>query len=342
MRWELYGGNIWIFPQKKEVMMNKSNIIVFCVCILSFSSFGYASEKERPSKDPVGIRLHDLPMTELFDIIRKSDNKRERSDAIYELMIRDDASAAPSLFDIISGSTEFYIYSRAADTLGRIGDASIVSCLTNLYYSVESSDHEKAHVICWTLGLLREESAVPTLLDALRHEDNNVRFFAARSLGEIGNQRAVSALTNIWVNDAYVLVRQNAAIALGRLQCNTVKPVLLALVEGKDPAYTHNQYWQFYAAVALAYLNDSVGLDIIKQVANDKDSPNNLNSAEELVRLKQKSGVDVLIGMIDNQNMCTRRRALKALRRATGQNFGMDTKDWKKWWEKNKDDFKFK
>jgi HEAT repeat protein len=60
------------------------------------------------------------------------------------------------------------------------------------------------------------DSSVDPLMDALRHEDRQVRGYATAALGEIGEKRAIEAL-NPLLQDEDRQVREAAAEALRKL-----------------------------------------------------------------------------------------------------------------------------
>jgi HEAT repeat protein len=69
----------------------------------------------------------------------------------------------------------------------------------------------------FALGQLRSTDAVPALLDALKTDkDADIRGQAAFALGQIGDARALEAITAA-LKDANADVRKQAAFALGQL-----------------------------------------------------------------------------------------------------------------------------
>jgi hypothetical protein len=70
-----------------------------------------------------------------------------------------------------------------------------------------------------TLGEIGDKSAVAPLIKALREdEDNDVRKFAAEALGKIGDTRAIEPLKEASINDEKDFVRATAKISLAQLR----------------------------------------------------------------------------------------------------------------------------
>ena len=85
---------------------------------------------------------------------------------------------------------------KAAEALGRIGDARAVEPLAKTLKDEDSSVRYCAGGALRALPLerIRNESAVAALTNALDHEDCKVRCNAAHALGRIGDKSAVPAL----------------------------------------------------------------------------------------------------------------------------------------------------
>jgi len=173
----------------------------------------------------------------------KSSNIRLRSVAIGALGKCEDTTATPILLEALSDSLPS-VRRRAASSLGELGDSRAVDKLISLledssasvrytasYALAKIGDGEvtlillskieennggslgRYHII-ETLGMLRDESAVPVLLDLLDDPLYLNRGFACQALGHFrGNYRVANALKRS-LNDASEFVRMMAGNAL--------------------------------------------------------------------------------------------------------------------------------
>ncbi|TQQ81279.1 HEAT repeat domain-containing protein [Halonotius terrestris] len=116
----------------------------------------------------------------------------------------------------------------AASALGKLGDESAVSSLTNAL----SDNNSKVRVrVCLALGMIGHASAVPALIDRLSDPSGRVREEAAVALSTIGTDQALAALTDMMDsnNDS---IRRVAANALGEAgTADVVEPLANALTD---------------------------------------------------------------------------------------------------------------
>jgi HEAT repeat protein len=116
----------------------------------------------------------------------------------------------------------------AASALGKLGDESAVSSLTNAL----SDTNSKVRVrICMALAMIGHASAVPALINRLSDPNARVREEAAVALSTIGTDQALASLTEMMdsENDS---IRQVAANALGEAgTADVVEPLADALTD---------------------------------------------------------------------------------------------------------------
>jgi HEAT repeat protein len=68
----------------------------------------------------------------------------------------------------------------------------------------------------------------------------------------------------------------------------------------------------------------------------DENSYVRATAALVLGDLKDTRGVEPLIEALSDESHGVRKNAAFALKRITGQNFGIDPSKWQEWWEKNR------
>ena len=90
------------------------------------------------------------------------------------------------------------------------------------------------------MGEAGSPDALPALIEALRHENGNVRRLAASALGKIGDPRAVPPLLGC-LDDEKPQVRQYAITALGRIGDVAAIPVLRRVLADPDEKYYNHR-----------------------------------------------------------------------------------------------------
>jgi HEAT repeat protein len=127
------------------------------------------------------------------------------------------------------GSSDWIVRAHAARALGRIGDVACVQPLIPLLQDTVKAVREDA-----AAGLARiGAAAVPTLLQALTHPDWVMRLHAVEALGKIKSPDAVAPLLGLLFNDRDAAVREDAARSLGEI--GDARAVEFLLVAMKEP-----------------------------------------------------------------------------------------------------------
>lgn len=120
---------------------------------------------------------------------------------------------------------------EAVEALGEIGDPAAAGPLT------EALTGDKYSGLRWkaaeALTQIGTES-VPYLINALENPDEDVRWKAAISLGEIGDRRAIDPLISL-LGDEDRFVRSRAAYALGIMGEQVIQPLAEVLSTEKNP-----------------------------------------------------------------------------------------------------------
>ncbi|WP_049934575.1 HEAT repeat domain-containing protein [Halalkalicoccus jeotgali] len=103
----------------------------------------------------------------------------------------------------------------AITALGKIGSDDSVEMLTE--YAASDGDPKLQLVTLKALGEIGSEEATQAVADRLTSENPEVRSAAARSLGLIGDTRAISPLSDVLEDDDADSVRASAAWALNQI-----------------------------------------------------------------------------------------------------------------------------
>lgn len=172
---------------------------------------------------------------------RRREVRLEAAEALGEI---GDGSAVDALIETL-GDVREDVRRAAAHSLGELHDPRAVSPLIAAIRSKFVSGDRAAEA-------LRElgEAAVEQLISVLSDDDHAVRYYAARTLGELGDARAVEPLIAATLQDRRWSVRREAATALGKLCDSRATSTLSAALKDGDT------YTQMKAAWALGRLSD--------------------------------------------------------------------------------------
>ncbi|MBN2373247.1 HEAT repeat domain-containing protein [bacterium] len=132
------------------------------------------------------------------------------SDAIYRLGEIREKSAVPRLARFLNDKSK-EIRIKAIEALGKIGDSG---CVDDLIAVLAENDKEIQRKSVESLGKIKDDRSTLPLIGLL--EDNDLQIFVIWSLGNIGDKRAVPALTRLLDSqDKYI--RFNAGQSLKKI-----------------------------------------------------------------------------------------------------------------------------
>lgn len=88
-------------------------------------------------------------------------------------------------------------------------------------------NHRVASSAAYALGEIRDNEAVPALINALENDRDHMRRIVAHALGKIGDRRAVQPLIEVLSNETQPLAVQVAVtMSLGRIGDPEAEPIL--------------------------------------------------------------------------------------------------------------------
>lgn len=204
-----------------------------------------------------------------------------------------DETVVPTLLDHLNSGDESMRY-RAALALGVIGDQRafqllMTSLLKDKYEVVRSSAAE-------ALGEFGDERAVPALAKALRDNEENVRWDAAKALGKIG-EAAVPALIEALKDRKWEVRHDASQILVNRLIWDgehwrgEYSPVNLAKIAGKAAVPTlirvlRDEQWtvRVNAAKILGEIGDKDAIPALTKAMKDPDTGQAAKEALEKIR----------------------------------------------------------
>lgn len=152
------------------------------------------------------------------------------------------------------------------------------------------------------VGLAKDTTAVPALIEILKGDDPELRYWAADALGKIGDARAVPDLI-VAVRDPFEAVRMSAAVALGDVKAREALPALSELVLGTlPPAKGYTLFnpvdvgaARWMAARALGRIGDPLAVTPLVDALLQNDGDLGVFVAEALGHLGDRRAVPALL-----------------------------------------------
>jgi HEAT repeat protein len=148
----------------------------------------------------------------------------------------------------------------AAQTLGKIGDASAIQALLPV---VHDPDLEVARRATYTLGQIGHADAIPTLLGLLDDPRHELRSTITKALEQVGKAN-IPALTRALQHEHWN-VREQIAEILGLIGDSNAIPNLEVALQDLDARV------RFAAVTALGHINGTKAKAVIALVRNDPD-----------------------------------------------------------------------
>lgn len=125
-------------------------------------------------------------------------------------------------------SPDWIVRMHAATALGRIGDAGVAASLMPLLQDKVKAVREEAAQALASIG----EAALPRLVMGLKHEDWLVRLHTIEALGKMKSAKTVEPLLYLMFNDRDSAVRVDAARSLGEIgEARAVEFLITAMAD---------------------------------------------------------------------------------------------------------------
>lgn len=198
-------------------------------------------------------KIHDTRAVEPLIQALKDEYKNVRKSAAWSLGMIKNTRAVKPLIQALKDKERF-VPSTASDAVTKIGEPAVKdliqalkdedSTLTVRYLASESLGEignpavepliQALQDLTWNfewgaiaLGKAKDKRAVPLLINALKSEDKEIRWRAAKILGKFKDPRSVEPLTDV-LKDEYDLVGSYAAISLTEIGEPALKPLINA------------------------------------------------------------------------------------------------------------------
>lgn len=207
---------------------------------------------------------------------------------IYEQVLARIPSASQELTRTLSTAHPI-LRARAADILGLRRDKTVVpillDALTGEYYTVRA----RAAI---ALGRIGDKRAIDPLLTALKDTEDDVRIGACLGLGFFKEPSTFDEITNVLLDDPKIEVRQAAAKALGNTGHPAAVPFLMEAL--RDP------YWWFERETASGDLLNAIermgdaALESLIEALKDKEGAVRKFAATLLGRMGNPRAIEPL------------------------------------------------
>jgi HEAT repeat protein len=185
------------------------------------------STVRREAAEALGKLGDSQAVQPLIDALKDSDESVRRS-TIEALGKLGDPRAVRPLIHALGDENEL-VCQAAVEALGRLGGAAMDLLVTAL----KDSDRKVREGVAKTLGKIGDIRAVRPLVNVLKDSDERVRQAASDALGKINDVRAVGCLIT-YLKDSDGNVRSGVAKALGRMGGDRAVPPLAAALEDGD------------------------------------------------------------------------------------------------------------
>jgi HEAT repeat protein len=190
---------------------------------------------------------------------------------------------------------DFEVQTQAAEALGSLGGEGI----NDLILALKDKDRDVRLGIIEALSVIRDQRAVPSLIELLGDTSSEVRWETAIALGEIGSPDAISPLKNS-LRDPDKYVRYGAASALAKIGWNPESD------EERAFYYVGLQEWQAVKECGPA------AIDALSLVLQDQDSSVRIQAIEILGQIGDKKAIPALMQSLRDQNADVRWKTVLA------------------------------
>lgn len=216
-----------------------------------------------------------------------------------------DARVVAQLFAAVR-SPDWVVRMHTATALGRIADPQGVAVLLPLLQDKVKAVREAATGALSQIG----PAAVPSLLDAIRHDEWLVRLHAVEALGKLKAREAVDPLLSVLFNDSDEAVREDAVRALGEI--GDARAVDFLLTAMKTPGL------RVLAIEALGKIGDRRAVPALTAVVTGQGRPDHVRpvhgcgdrwedemsaqaaAVKALAQIRDEAAVPVLVAALTN------------------------------------------
>ncbi|NUM35880.1 MAG: HEAT repeat domain-containing protein [Candidatus Brocadiae bacterium] len=255
--------------------------------------------------------ISDEKMIMTFNQLLKDDDPEVRLTATKALSKIGGPVAASSL-SIAIKDQDRRIREHAVRALGKTGNPSLAPILLNVLNADQSLEVRQR--AAESIAKLGDSSGLKQMLRILKNENepDEVRAAVANAVGVLGGMTEVPVLISL-LKSVSVILRMNAAIALGKINDTSALPTLKYLVENDQDAHVRGA-----AILALWEIKDSSTIKVICKALRDKSNSVKACAAEVLGKWKSHEALESLQIAMEDGDDYVRSRVSQAIREIQG------------------------
>ena len=189
-----------------------------------------------------------------------------RSYAALALGVLGDLASVPDLVEALDKDKDVNVKGYSALALGRCPDPKGVEALVRIARDKHAEFVQTYAAIGLGLTGMKAE-ALPALVEGLESRQFDVITSSLAGLALLGLPDAAKPLIKALENKHHDIIREYAAVALGRLRVAEAYPKLLACLEDKSVSLRHS------SALALAIYGDPAACPALEKALADKQEP---------------------------------------------------------------------
>jgi HEAT repeat protein len=160
----------------------------------------------------------------------KHQNHQLRNAATIALGELDAKESLESLITTLINENNEEVAEAIVYTLGLLGDKAAFDILVNILQNTNKNPKIRG-LAAEALADIRDQRAVMPLIEVLKDTSVEVRFWAIFSLGELGNEQALSELQTLALTDKSVLsdwgsIKEESLTAIHRIKEQCDRPIL--------------------------------------------------------------------------------------------------------------------
>ncbi|MBI3098617.1 MAG: HEAT repeat domain-containing protein [Planctomycetes bacterium] len=183
------------------------------------------------------------------------------------------------------------------------------------------------------LAVMPGEESVKALITRMTDPQGEVRTAAAESLALLKAKGAFDALKGA-ADDRDPEARYAVLAALAAIDPKEAVELIKPALKAKEPLV------RIGALEALVVADNPSADEALRMLLSDKEWQVRAAAARAAMEVRYKEDVEALILQLEKETGRLRMDFVVALRDLTGKEIGFDARDWKNWWEANKDGFK--
>jgi HEAT repeat protein len=215
------------------------------------------------------------------------------------------------LLSTLAQDTDTAVRVTAAVALARLSEPLGLATLETLRHA--DADWQTRQHIAAAFGRTNAPAAVEPLLDMLDDSDYDVRMAAAKSLGLLKQEAAIPALRQAAERDSYPGVRAYATEAQAKLEEPADRGVLLRMTQDSDAIK------QYLGAIGLLKRGDPTGIEVLGKLTSDENEPVQRIAASALCSGQVHAPANLLLTMARSKNPYIRAGTAQGLSKLDGQ-----------------------